>query len=77
MVEGVRIQNNFRGDVKGVRIQNNFRGDVKGNKVFEWGIHYAREKGMSILQLTSVKQIPEAIRFYEGLGFKSTHEGFK
>lgn len=63
--------------VEGVRIQNNFRGDGVGTRVFEWVIQYAREKGVNILQLTSDKQRPDAIRFYEGLGFKSTHEGFK
>jgi GNAT superfamily N-acetyltransferase len=63
--------------VEGVRIQNNFRGDGIGTRVFEWVIQYAREKGVSILQLTSDKQRPDAIRFYEGLGFKSTNEGFK
>ena len=63
--------------VEGVRIQNNFRGDGIGTRVFEWVILHAREKGVSILQLTSDKQRPDAMRFYEGLGFKSTHEGFK
>ena len=63
--------------VEGVRIQNKFRGDGIGTRLFEWVIQYAREKGVSILQLTSDKQRPDAIRFYEGLGFKSTHEGFK
>jgi len=63
--------------VEGVRIQHNFRGDGIGTRVFEWVIQYARGKGVGILQLTSDKQRPDAIRFYEGLGFKSTHEGFK
>ena len=63
--------------VEGVRIQHNFRGDGIGTRVFEWVIQYARGKGVNILQLTSDKQRPDAIRFYEGLGFKSTHEGFK
>ena len=40
---------------------------------------YSVGKGESIifLQWTSDKQIPFAIRFYEGLGYKSTHKGFK
>ena len=63
--------------VEGVRIQNNFRGDGIGTRVFEWVTQYARDKGVSILQLTSDKQRPDAIRFYEGLGFKRTHEGLK
>ena len=63
--------------VEGVRIQNKFRGDGIGTRVFEWVIQYAREKEVTILQLTSDKQRPDAIRVYEGIGFKSTHEGFK
>lgn len=30
-----------------------------------------------MLQLTSDKQRPEAIRFYQSLGFIASHEGFK
>ena len=63
--------------VEGVRIHKNFRGEGIGTRVFEWVIQYARGKGVSILQLTSDKQRPDSIRFYEGLGFKSTHEGLK
>ena len=63
--------------VEGVRIHKSFRGDGIGTRVFEWVIQYARGKGVSILQLTSDKQRPDSIRFYEDLGFKSTHEGLK
>ena len=63
--------------MEGVRIQNKFRVGGIGTRVFEWVIQLAREKGVSILQLTSDKQRADAIRFYEGIGFKSTHEGFK
>ncbi len=63
--------------MEGVRIHKNFRGDGIGTRVFEWVIQYAREKEVKILQLTSDKQRQDAIRFYEGFGFKSTHEGFK
>ena len=63
--------------VEGVRIHKNFRGDGIGTRVFEWVIQYASKKGVKILQLTSDKQRPDSIRFYEDLGFKSTHEGLK
>jgi len=29
------------------------------------------------VQLTSDKKRPNALRFYEALGFEATHEGFK
>lgn len=63
--------------IEGVRIQNNFRGHGLGTKFFEWAINHAKKKGCSIIQLTSDKQRPDAIRCYKSLGFKATHEGFK
>ena len=42
-----------------------------------WAIERAREHGCSIVQLTSDKQRPDALRFYEALGFSASHEGFK
>ncbi len=63
--------------IEGVRIAETHRGKGLGGEIFTWAINRAKEKGCSIVQLTSDKQRPEAIRFYESLGFKSTHEGFK
>ena len=34
-------------------------------------------QGVSIIQLTTNKQRPDAVRFYEKLGFKTSHEGMK
>jgi hypothetical protein len=34
-------------------------------------------QGCGLLQLTSDKQRPDAIRFYESLGFTASHEGLK
>ena len=63
--------------IEGVRIHSNFRGQSLGTKFFELAINRAKEKGCNMIQLTSDKQRPDAIRFYESLGFKATHEGFK
>jgi hypothetical protein len=43
----------------------------------EWAIKRATEANCSIVQLTSDKRRPDALRFYESLGFEATHEGFK
>ena len=40
-------------------------------------IKRAKEKQAHVVQLTSDKKRPGAIRFYEKFGFKSTHEGMK
>jgi len=63
--------------IEGVRIHNNYRGKGLGTQFFEWAIKRAQEKGCYMVQLTSNKQRSGAIRFYESLGFKDTHEGFK
>ncbi|NVK25745.1 MAG: GNAT family N-acetyltransferase [Gammaproteobacteria bacterium] len=63
--------------IEGVRIHEEFRGRGFGEQMFEYAIAQARNKGCRMVQLTSDKQRPAAIRFYEKLGFKATHEGFK
>lgn len=63
--------------VEGVRVARAFRGRGLGSEMLEWAIERARERGCGLVQLTSDKQRPEALRFYEALGFRATHEGFK
>ena len=48
-----------------------------GAKLIQWAIDRAKETDCSIVQLTSNKERPDAIRFYESLGFTASHEGFK
>ncbi|MDH3601446.1 MAG: GNAT family N-acetyltransferase [Candidatus Tectomicrobia bacterium] len=63
--------------IEGVRIHRDYRGQGLGTQFFEWAINRAKEKGCHLVQLTSDKQRLDALRFYEHLGFKATHEGFK
>ena len=63
--------------IEGVRIAKNHRGKGLGASFINWAIERATERNCRIVQLTSDKQRPEAIRFYQSLGFKATHEGFK
>ena len=63
--------------IEGVRIAQQYRGQGLGSKFFEYAIERARARNCSIVQLTSDKQRPDALRFYESLGFRATHEGFK
>lgn len=63
--------------IEGVRIARAFRGRGLGARFVEWAIQRARERDCSIVQLTSDKQRPDALRFYESLGFVASHEGFK
>ncbi len=63
--------------MEGVRVRESVRGQGIGEKLFEHAIACAKAKGCHLIQLTSDKARPEAIRFYEKLGFKATHEGLK
>jgi ribosomal protein S18 acetylase RimI-like enzyme len=63
--------------IEGVRIHSAHRGKGYGELMFQQAIELAREKGCKLVQLTSDKQRPDAIRFYEKLGFIASHEGFK
>lgn len=70
-------QGTSRALIEGVRIHSDYRSQGIGTKIFEWAITQAKQCGCSMVQLTSDKQRPEAIRFYERLGFTASHEGMK
>lgn len=66
-----------RAQVEGVRVAADARGQGVGAALLEEATRRAREAGCHVLQLTTDKRRPDAIRFYERLGFHSTHEGMK
>lgn len=66
-----------RAQIESVMIRKDKRGLGIGKTMFEWAINRAKEKNAFMLQLTSDKKRPRAIKFYEDLGFKATHEGMK
>jgi GNAT superfamily N-acetyltransferase len=70
-------QGGRRAQVEAVRTNSNYRGQGIGTKVFEYIIDRARKKGCNMVQLTTDKQRPNAIKFYESIGFIATHEGMK
>lgn len=63
--------------IEGVRVAREARGEGVGREIMTRAISRARARKCAIVQLTSDKQRPEALRFYELMGFSSTHEGFK
>lgn len=67
----------LRAQIESVRIKKGYRGKGLGKNMFEWAINRAKEKQACILQLTTDKKRPEAIRFYKNLGFTASHEGMK
>jgi len=63
--------------IESVRIHREFRGQNLGTKMFQWAIEKAKERGVHMVQLTTDKQRPEALIFYQRLGFEASHEGMK
>ena len=76
-IQYLTYQGGIRAQIEAVRVHENYRGKGIGQKLFEWAIGRAKEKGAHVVQLTTDKERPEALRFYENLGFKASHEGMK
>jgi GNAT superfamily N-acetyltransferase len=70
-------QGGVRAQIEAVRIRADQRGLGLGQQFFRWAIDRATERGAHVLQLTTDKKRPEALRFYENLGFIASHEGMK
>ena len=70
-------QGGLRAQIEAVRTNSKFRGQGIGRKVFEYAINRAKTKGCFLIQLTTDKKRPDALRFYESIGFVATHEGMK
>ncbi|WP_071461391.1 GNAT family N-acetyltransferase [Bacillus massilinigeriensis] len=70
-------QGGWRATIEGVRTASSVRGQGIGSELMKWAIDRARERGCHLIQLTTDKARPDALRFYERLGFKATHEGLK
>lgn len=66
-----------RAQIEGVRIDAAHRDRGIGRQLVQWAIERASERGCHMVQLTTNKGRPEALRFYESLGFTATHEGMK
>ncbi|SFV29989.1 Acetyltransferase (GNAT) family protein [Devosia crocina] len=66
-----------RAILENVYIRADQRGTGLGTEMVRWAIEEARSMGCGIVQLTSNKVRLDAHRFYEKLGFRKSHEGFK
>lgn len=76
-IPGLTYRGGWRAQIEGVRIAPRFRSGGLGRRLLEWAIARAKERGCHLCQLTTDKARPDAIRFYESLGFKASHEGMK
>lgn len=76
-IQYLNFEGTLRAQIEAVRTRSDYRGQGIGTKVLTYAINRAKEKGCSLVQLTSDKRRTEALKFYEKLGFKDSHEGFK
>ena len=76
-IQYLTYQGGIRAQIEAVRIRKDQRGKGMGQKMFLWAINRAKERNAHVFQLSSDKKRPKAIKFYEDLGFISSHEGMK
>ncbi len=76
-IQYLTYQGGIRAQIEAVRIHEEERGKGIGENLFLWAIERAKERGAHLLQLTTDKKRPEAIKFYRKLGFVDSHEGMK
>lgn len=77
IIQNMTYKGGIRAQIEGVRVNARLRGKKVGEQMIKWAINKAASSGAHIVQLTTNKGRPLAIKFYENLGFVSTHEGMK
>ncbi len=77
LIPGLSRRGMWRGLIESVRIASARRGQGLGRRLFEWAIEECRAHGCGLVQLTTDKSRPDALRFYRSLGFIDSHEGLK
>jgi GNAT superfamily N-acetyltransferase len=77
LIPYLTYQGGRRALIEAVRVHESHRGRGIGQALVEEAIDRARGAGCHLVQLTTDKRRPEALRFYERLGFRATHEGMK
>ncbi len=76
-IQYLTYQGGIRAQIEAVRIRKDKRGEGLGETLFKWAIERAKDRNAHLIQLTTDKKRPEALKFYEKLGFKASHEGMK
>jgi ribosomal protein S18 acetylase RimI-like enzyme len=76
-IPGLTRRGMWRGQIEGVRIAPAERGSGAGRAMLLWAVEECRKRGCGLVQLTSDKRRTDAHAFYEALGFRATHEGYK
>jgi GNAT superfamily N-acetyltransferase len=76
-IPGLTYTGGERAQIEGVRVAGEHRGRGVGQLLIGWAIDRARERGCRVVQLTTDRQRPDSIRFYQKIGFRPSHMGMK
>lgn len=76
-IPGLTYTGGERAQIEGVRVSAEQRGQGVGQALIGWVIEQARDRGCRVVQLTTDRQRPDAIRFYQKIGFRPSHMGMK
>ena len=74
---GIAFRGSWRGQIEAVRIARDLRGQGLGQQMIQWAVERCHERGCRMAQLTSKLDRIDAHRFYERMGWKKSHAGFK
>ena len=77
ILPGLAERGRIRAKIESVHVAPECRGRGIGAIMMRHALAFAAEKGVGLVELTSHKARPDAHRFYAGLGFVQSHEGFK
>ncbi|MFF5262169.1 GNAT family N-acetyltransferase [Actinomadura viridis] len=76
-IPGLTYTGGERAQIEGVRVASEQRGHGLGQALIGWAIDQARARGCRVVQLTTDRQRPASIRFYQKMGFRPSHMGMK
>lgn len=76
-IPGLSYAGGERAQIEAVRVGRQWRGQGLGGQMLGWAIDRARARGCRLVQLTANLQRPDALRFYQSLGFTASHAGLK
>jgi GNAT superfamily N-acetyltransferase len=76
-IPGLTHRGMRRGQIEGVRVAAGERGSGVGTAMLEWAVEECSKRGCGLVQLTTDERRADAHRFYEALGFRPTHRGYK
>ena len=77
LIPGLTHKGSLRAQIEGVRVKRTCRGQGIGGLLFDHAIWAAASIGCHMVQLTTDRQRPDALRFYKSLGFIESHSGMK